>query len=92
MDKFNRVLDLMDEIIELEIEMEHVFDVTKAELNALRAVAVAAQAVRVGAKEHFPNMCYIAEELDALSDALDVLDELMKGGDTQWISQSEVSE
>ena len=45
MDKFNHVLDLMDEIIEREIEIEHVFDITKAELSALRVIADAARAV-----------------------------------------------
>jgi len=70
MDKFNRVLDLMDEIIEREIEIEHVFDITKAELVALHAVADAAQAA-------LPYMWprEIAEKV-ALANALDALDKI----------------
>ena len=40
----------------------------------LEAVADAARAVRLAAREHFPDMCYIAGELDKLADALDALD------------------
>ena len=43
-------------------------------LVRLEAVADAARAVRLAAKEHFPNMCYIAGGLDALLEALDALD------------------
>lgn len=69
------------------------------ELVALRTVASAAQAVHLAAREHFPNMCYIAGELDALGNALDVLDAAsdeglacvditqighLKGGNPEW--------
>ena len=69
MDKFNHVLDLMDEIIEREIEIEHVFDITKAELSALCAIADAARDVVL-----FTNTFYRYEAGRRLADALDALD------------------